>query len=70
MEAKKNPQPKLTDIAQFLIRKETPPVWGVEDLDIKRAQALKVLGDKWLLHPKHAPRKGNYDGWPIKGGVR
>ena len=22
------PEKKLTDIAQFLIRKETPPVWG------------------------------------------
>jgi hypothetical protein len=64
------PERKLVDVKQFLIRKETPPVWGVEDLDIKRAQALKVLGDKWLLHPKHAPRKGNYDGWPVRGGAR
>lgn len=62
------PERKLTDITQFLIRKETPPVWGVEDLDAKRAEAMKVLGSKWLLHPKHAPRKGNYDGWPVKGG--
>jgi len=70
METNKNPQPKLTDITQFLIRKETPPVWGVEDLDIKRAQALKVLGDKWLLHPKHAPIKADYSGWPVRGGAR
>lgn len=66
METNKNPQPKLTDISQFLIAKPTHNVWGVEDLDIKRANALKVLGNRWLLHPKHAPKKGNYDGWPKK----
>jgi len=66
METNKNPQPKLTDIAQFLIRKETPPVWGVEDLDVKRAAALKILGNRWLLHPKHAPIKADYNGWPKK----
>ena len=70
MEAKKNPQPELTDISQFLIRKPTHNVWGVEDLDIKRAQALKILGDKWLLHPKHAPIKADYSGWPVRGGAR
>ena len=57
---------KLTDITQFLIRKETPPVWGVEDLDAKRANAIRILGNKWLLHPKHAPIKGDYNGWPKK----
>ena len=60
------PERKLTDITQFLIRKETPPVWGVEELDAKRADALKVLGSKWLLHPKHTPIKGDYNGWPKK----
>jgi hypothetical protein len=57
---------KLTDIRQFLIAKTVPNVWGVEDLDIKRVQALKVLGNKWLLHPKHSPIKSDYSGWPKK----
>ena len=62
---------KLTDIRAFLIRKETPPVWGVEDLDAKRAEAMKLLGERWLLHPIHAPLKGDYTGWPAtKGAVR
>ena len=55
---------KLTDIRQFLLRKEAPPVWGVEDLDEKRQRALKILSDRWILHPKHAPIKGDYNGWP------
>ena len=58
------PERKLTDISQFLIRKEKPPVWGVEELDVKRADALKLLGDRWLLHPKHSPVKKDYSGWP------
>jgi len=57
---------KLTDLRQFLLRKEAPPVWGVEDLDEKRQRALKILGDRWVLHPNNAPKKGNYDGWPKK----
>ena len=60
------PERKLVDVKQFLIRKETPPVWGVEELDVKRADALKLLGDRWLLHPKHAPIKGDYNGWHKK----
>lgn len=60
------PEKKLTDIRQFLIRKESAIVWGVEDLDAKRASALKILGDRWLLHPKHAPIKADYNGWPKK----
>jgi hypothetical protein len=58
------PERKLVDVKQFLIRKETPPVWGVEELDVKRADALKLLGDRWLLHPKHSPVKKDYSGWP------
>jgi hypothetical protein len=68
---------KLTDIRAFLLRKEPEqppaptPVWGVEDLDRKRARALEVLGERWLLHPIHAPLKGDYAGWPVtKGAVR
>jgi hypothetical protein len=64
---------KLTDIRAFLLRKEQPAptaVWGVEDLDRKRARALEILGERWLLHPIHAPLKGDYDGWPMKGAVR
>jgi hypothetical protein len=68
------PELKLTDIRAFLLRKEQPaptPVWGVEDLDRKRARALEILGERWLLHPKHAPLKGDYTGWPVtKGAVR
>jgi hypothetical protein len=60
------PNLKLTDLRQFLPRKEVPPVWGVEDLDEKRQRALKILGDRWVLHPNNAPKKGNYDGWPKK----
>tara|TARA_R110000822_G_scaffold52773_5_gene136540 strand:- start:2096 stop:2284 length:189 start_codon:yes stop_codon:yes gene_type:complete len=60
------PERKLVDVKQFLIRKEIPPVWGVEELDAKRADAIKLLGNKWLLHPKHAPIKGDYNGWPKK----
>jgi hypothetical protein len=28
--------------------------------------ALDFLGDKWLLSPKHSPKKGDYSGWPKK----
>lgn len=60
-------KPKLTDIRQFLIRKaEPPPVWGVEELDDKRNAALKILGERWLLHKKHSPIKADYNGWPKK----
>jgi hypothetical protein len=58
------PEKKLTDIRQFLLKKAAPPVWGVEDLDEKRQRALGILGDRWLLHPKHSPKKGDYNGWP------
>lgn len=74
---------KLTDIRAFLLHKEQEqeqeqeqppaptPVWGVEDLDRKRARALEILGERWLLHPKHSPTKGDYTGWPVtKGAVR
>lgn len=42
------------------------PVWGVPDLDMKREAALITLGDRWLLHPKHSPKKGDYDPWSKK----
>ena len=60
------PEHKLVDVKQFLIRKKTPPVWGVEELDDKRNAALKILGERWLLHPKHSSKKGDYNGWPKK----
>jgi hypothetical protein len=41
-------------------------VWGDLDLDTKLEAALKYLGDKWLLHPKHSPKKGDYDPWGKK----
>jgi hypothetical protein len=41
-------------------------VWGDLDLDTKLEAALKYLGDKWLLHPKHSPKKGDYDPWRKK----
>lgn len=28
--------------------------------------ALDFLGDRWLLSPKHSPKKGDYSGWPKK----
>ena len=28
--------------------------------------AMDFLGDRWLLSPKHSPKKGNYSGWPVK----
>jgi len=28
--------------------------------------AMDFLGDRWLLSPKHSPKKGNYSGWPKK----
>ena len=33
-------------------------------LEAKRRRALEILGDRWLLHPSHAPLKGDYNGWP------
>lgn len=41
-----------------------PRVWEDDGLEAQRQRALKILGDRWLLHPKHSPTKGNYDGWP------
>jgi hypothetical protein len=29
-------------------------------LDDKRRAAIAWLGERWVLHPKHAPRKGRY----------
>lgn len=65
-----NPEKKLTDIRAFLLRKEQEPapVWADEEMETKRQRALSLLGDRWLLHSTHSPVKGNYDGWPLKGG--
>lgn len=42
------------------------PVWGVLDLDKKLEAAKKTLGERWLLHPKHSPKKSDYDPWGKK----
>lgn len=31
-----------------------------ETLDQKRAAAIAWLGERWVLHPSNAPRKGRY----------
>lgn len=52
--------------AQTKLRIVADPVWGVPDLDQKREAALITLGERWLLHPSHSPKKGNYDPWGKK----
>ena len=44
--------------------KQYPRVWEHDGLEAQRQRALRLLGDRWLLHPTHSPAKGNYDGWP------
>ena len=65
----------LRGAASYLINAEeqTPslsalptPVWGVLELDKKLEEAKKILGERWLLHPKHSLKKGNYDPWGKK----
>ena len=50
--------PKPEEIKQF-----NPPV-------VMRGSAMQTamefLGDRWLLSPKHSPKKGDYSGWPKK----
>lgn len=41
-------------------------VWGVSYLDKKLDTAKKFLGERWLLHPVHSPKKGDYDPWSKK----
>lgn len=43
-----------------------PQVWNVPTLDCKLAAAKHFLGERWLLHPKHSPKKGDYDPWGKK----
>ena len=45
-------------------RAKIPTYFLDHALEAKRRRALEILGDRWLLHPSHAPVKGNYDGWP------
>ncbi|MBB5508107.1 hypothetical protein [Paraburkholderia atlantica] len=33
--------------------------------DAKRKRAIEALGERWVLHPSHAPRKGVYN--PMTG---
>jgi hypothetical protein len=63
------PNLKLTDLRPFL-RKEIPPVWVDKRMETKRLRAIMLLGERWLLHPKHSPKKGDYNGWPIKGEMK
>jgi hypothetical protein len=57
------PELKLTDLRPFL-RKEIPSVWADKRMETKRLRALMLLGNRWLLHPSNAPKKGDYTGWP------
>lgn len=36
-----------------------------EDLESKRQASVAWLGERWLLHPANAPKRGDYsyDGW-------
>lgn len=57
-------------IPSFLIRKLVGEVVEVEEespvglppmLERQRRKAIAWLGEKWLLHPCHAPRRGQYN---------
>ena len=62
----------------FLVRKDTasdvrnapklPPlpsdVGLPPHLEAQRLQSITRLGTRWLLHPIHSPKKGDYNGWP------
>jgi hypothetical protein len=45
-------------------RAKIPTYFLDRRLEAKRRRALEILGDRWLLHPSHAPLKGDYNGWP------
>jgi hypothetical protein len=47
-------------------RAKIPTYFLDHALEAKRRRALEILGDRWLLHPSHAPLKGDYNGWPTK----
>jgi len=32
-------------------------------LEKKLDHAISMLGEKWLLHPAHSPKKGVYNQW-------
>lgn len=67
----------LTNLPSFLIRKDTAldvrnarveqslsPVGLPPHLEAQRQRSLARLGERWLLHPIHSPKKGDYNGWP------
>lgn len=33
---------------------------GTEDMETKRQAAIAWLGERWLLHPANAPKRGRY----------
>lgn len=39
-----------------------------QTLEEKRAAAIAWLGERWVLHPKNAPRKGRYHYGEAKRG--
>lgn len=67
-------------IPSFLIRRMAGEVIEVEEespvglppiLERQRRKAIALLGEKWLLHPVHAPKKGKYNFygmWINEGG--
>lgn len=68
-------------IPSFLIRRlagtreivevEESPVGLPPMLERQRKNSIKNLGEKWLLHPCHAPRRGHYNnqGMLIEGEI-
>lgn len=65
------------EIPAFLIRKDRTPEDGAPapvvspvglpgSLEKKRQRAIAMLGERWLLHPVHAPRKGTYNNQGMK----
>lgn len=45
------------------MREETLRAGDQQDLERRAKEAIKELGERWLLHPKHAPAKGQYNQW-------
>lgn len=67
-------------IPSFLIRRlageiveveEESPVGLPPSLERQRKKSIQNLGEKWLLHPCHAPRRGHYNnmGMLIEGDI-
>lgn len=57
-------------IPSFLIRRLAGEVIEIEEespvglppmLERQRKNSIRNLGEKWLLHPCHAPRRGHYN---------